>query len=38
MVDDHNQFIEAFEGDILLVTGSLYFISEIKQHYNAKRR
>ena len=38
MVDDHIQFIEAFEGDILLVTGSLYFISEIKQHYNAKRR
>ena len=38
MVDDYIQFIEDFEGDLLLVTGSLYFISEIKQYYNRKRR
>ncbi|WP_031544648.1 bifunctional folylpolyglutamate synthase/dihydrofolate synthase [Salinicoccus luteus] len=38
MVDDYIQFIEDFEGDLLLATGSLYFISEIKQYYNRKRR
>ncbi|MFC3418291.1 bifunctional folylpolyglutamate synthase/dihydrofolate synthase [Salinicoccus hispanicus] len=36
MVTDYLSFIEAFEGDVLLVTGSLYFISEIKQYYNNK--
>ncbi|GAB3060470.1 bifunctional folylpolyglutamate synthase/dihydrofolate synthase [Salinicoccus sesuvii] len=36
MVTDYLSFIEAFEGDLLLVTGSLYFISEIKQYYNKK--
>ncbi len=33
-VNDFKQFIESFEGDTLLVTGSLYFISEVKQHLN----
>lgn len=33
-VNDFNQFIDEFSGDMLLVTGSLYFISEVKHHLN----
>ncbi|WP_411841907.1 bifunctional folylpolyglutamate synthase/dihydrofolate synthase [Salinicoccus sp. HZC-1] len=33
-INDFHQFIEEFNGDMLLVTGSLYFISEVKQHLN----
>ncbi|AKG74170.1 bifunctional folylpolyglutamate synthase/dihydrofolate synthase [Salinicoccus halodurans] len=33
-VNDFKHFIEEFDGDMLLVTGSLYFISEVKQHMN----
>lgn len=33
-VNDFKLFIEEFDGDMLLVTGSLYFISEVKQHMN----
>jgi dihydrofolate synthase/folylpolyglutamate synthase len=34
-IDDYLHFIDNFDGDILLITGSLYFISEVKQHFNA---
>ncbi|MCS4485646.1 bifunctional folylpolyglutamate synthase/dihydrofolate synthase [Staphylococcus americanisciuri] len=30
MVDDYVSFIKSYQGDALLVTGSLYFISEVK--------
>lgn len=33
-VNDFKHFIETFDDDMLLVTGSLYFISEVKQHLN----
>lgn len=35
-VKDYKNFIETFDGEMLLVTGSLYFISEIKQYFNEK--
>ncbi len=35
-VEDYIQYIEDFDGDLLLVTGSLYFISTVKQHFNDK--
>lgn len=34
MVDDYEAFLDTFDGDVLLVTGSLYFISEVKQKLN----
>lgn len=34
IVENFNHYIENFDGDVLLVTGSLYFISEVKQHFN----
>ncbi|MGN5883032.1 bifunctional folylpolyglutamate synthase/dihydrofolate synthase [Staphylococcus simulans] len=30
LIDDYNTFIENYEGDTLVITGSLYFISEVK--------
>ena len=30
LVDDYVKFIESYEGDGLIITGSLYFISEVK--------
>lgn len=33
-VDDFIEYIDTFSGDVLLVTGSLYFISDVKQHFN----
>lgn len=36
-VEDYIQYIEDFDGDLLLVTGSLYFISTVKQHFNNKK-
>lgn len=36
-IDDYMQFIDTFDGDVLLVTGSLYFISEVKQHLNVSK-
>ena len=35
-VSDYKRFMEEFDGDMLLVTGSLYFISEVKQYFNSK--
>lgn len=35
-VEDYIKYIEDFDGDMLLVTGSLYFISTVKQHFNEK--
>lgn len=35
-VDDYIKFIDQFDGDVLLCTGSLYFISYIKQHFSNK--
>src|SRR5699024_10924088 len=35
-VSDCKLFIEVVSWDMLLVTGSLYFISEVKQHFNSK--
>ena len=35
-VDDYLKYIDEFDGDLLLVTGSLYFISTVKQHFNQK--
>ncbi|WP_020006449.1 bifunctional folylpolyglutamate synthase/dihydrofolate synthase [Salinicoccus albus] len=35
-IKDYKNFIETFDGEMLLVTGSLYFISEIKQYFNEK--
>lgn len=32
-VDDYIKFVDQFDGDVLLCTGSLYFISYIKQHW-----
>lgn len=34
MVKDYHNFIKDFDGDLLLITGSLYFISDVKQHFN----
>lgn len=34
VVDDYIKYIDEFDGDVLLVTGSLYFISNVKQHFN----
>ena len=31
IVKDYREFIEHFEGDLLLVTGSLYFVSQVKE-------
>ncbi|CAD2077696.1 bifunctional folylpolyglutamate synthase/dihydrofolate synthase [Phocicoccus schoeneichii] len=36
VVDDYIKYIDEFDGDVLLVTGSLYFISNVKQHFNKK--
>lgn len=36
IVYDYKKFIDEFDGDLLLITGSLYFISEVKQHFNKK--
>lgn len=33
-VKDYDNFIREFDGDLLLVTGSLYFISDVKQRFN----
>ena len=33
-VNDFKELIEEFNGDMLIVTGSLYFISEVKQYLN----
>lgn len=30
LIDDYNTFIENYDGDTLVITGSLYFISEVK--------
>ena len=30
LIDDYVDFIENYEGDGLIITGSLYFISEVK--------
>ncbi|WP_114603204.1 folylpolyglutamate synthase/dihydrofolate synthase family protein [Staphylococcus sp. EZ-P03] len=30
LIDDCNTFIESYDGDTLVITGSLYFISEVK--------
>src|SRR5699024_1601095 len=35
-VDDYIKFVDEFDGDVLLCTGSLYFISYIKQHFSNK--
>lgn len=35
-VDDYIKFVDQFDGDVLLCTGSLYFISYIKQHFSNK--
>lgn len=35
-VDDYIKFVDQFNGDVLLCTGSLYFISYIKQHFSNK--
>ncbi len=35
-VHDYQSFIEDFDGELLLITGSLYFISDIKQFFNAR--
>lgn len=34
LVDDYVKFIETYEGDGLIITGSLYFISEVKAKVN----
>ncbi|MCE5038260.1 bifunctional folylpolyglutamate synthase/dihydrofolate synthase [Staphylococcus auricularis] len=34
MIDDYVSFIENYDGDGLLITGSLYFISEVKAKLN----
>ncbi|MBI5974193.1 bifunctional folylpolyglutamate synthase/dihydrofolate synthase [Staphylococcus canis] len=34
IVDDYVQFIKNYKGDCLLITGSLYFISEVKSKIN----
>ncbi|CAD2075393.1 bifunctional folylpolyglutamate synthase/dihydrofolate synthase [Phocicoccus pinnipedialis] len=36
VIEDYISYIDNFDGDILLVTGSLYFISNVKQHFNNK--
>lgn len=36
VVDDYIKYIDEFDGDVLLVTGSLYFISNVKQYFNKK--
>lgn len=33
IIEDYIEFIRTFDGDVLLVTGSLYFISEVKQYF-----
>ncbi len=30
LVDDYVEFIKNYQGDTLVITGSLYFISEVK--------
>lgn len=37
IIDDYISYIDNFKGDVLLVTGSLYFISNVKQHFNNKK-
>ena len=34
LIDDYVDFIENYEGDGLIITGSLYFISEVKAKIN----
>ena len=36
-VSDYEEFIADFDGDLLLITGSLYFISDIKQFFSGSR-
>lgn len=32
LVDDYVEFIKNYQGDTLVITGSLYFISEVKSN------